>query len=398
MVGPNSIEHWILESHELPPTNRWVVGDDLSKALSLVALAQKTADPILVVCGTRTEARNLLDNYSFLMRGQRNAHYLPSIEFDYHRGLLPNPEVLCERNVALYHALHSKGVVISTLPAILQKAVPAEMFKEATSVLTPNSEVDREAFIDKLIRCGYQRQPTAYDPGIFSVRGAVLDIFCPLYPKPVRLEFYGDLIDEIRFFDPKTQLSKEKLESIAVIPVGLSLIPEREKLGDVFSQIRNRLDHLEVLKIKRDEILENIRSGAFQPEYSFLFPYLSIGSNPVFDYFPSQTKIIWDGREKIEGLAEDPELLKLQKSHEHYEQEPFPIAEYKSLFFDLAELKAQMGKESTVFWEAFSSGKDEIALSSQEALLMPAEGAGKNPSALIPRNFEIGWIKGIASI
>ena len=65
--------------------------------------------------------------------------------------------------------------------------------------------------------------------GEFSVRGGVIDLFPPLYPQPVRLEFWGDEVESIRLFDPATQRSQGTLEDLMVLPASEVVLDERRQ-------------------------------------------------------------------------------------------------------------------------------------------------------------------------
>ena len=222
-----SAENWLWNTQDIPEKGTHFVGtDELDKALILSTLSHRTSRPLLLLFSTRATARNTIDNLRFLLGptvGEK-IHYLPSLDFDFYRGLLPNPEILSERNATLFHALNDPNgrIFVTTGAALIQKFVPTESFLEATQILEVNQEINREEFIQALIEAGYQRQPNAFDSGVFSVRGGVLDIFCPLYPEPLRIEFFGDLIEEIRFFDPQTQRSLASVSKVFFIPLGQS--------------------------------------------------------------------------------------------------------------------------------------------------------------------------------
>lgn len=376
MASDSPLTKWIEKRTAAPPSGaRFVGASELAQGLILDALKETTTQPILVVFRSRQVARNVIDNLTFFAGAEAadRIHYIPPLDFDFYRGLLLNPETLCERNVGLYHALNNPQgrVFVTTITGILQKTIPPTEYLGAAKVLRPNAEIERDAFILNLLEAGYQRQPAAYDPGVFAVRGGVIDIFSPLYHQPFRVEFFGDLIDEIRFFDAQTQLSAEKLEEAAILPVGQSLLPHGEDLEIAAEKIKNRLDHLEVPKLRRDELIEQIREGVLPSDYGFLFPLLSKGSASLLEYFPQEVKVVWDGIENLKALAKDVELPNLEKHFSLFEKEPLPIAERDQLFLRQEELEALLKREAAYSFEDFSSTEDnrEWMVSSQTVSL-----------------------------
>lgn len=364
-------ESWISESSELPPIGLQFCGlDAISKAWTLHALHERTKQPLLVVFRTHSEARDAIDNLNFL--GGRSLkekiHYLPPLDFDFYRGLLPNPETLCERNTSLFQALNdpNKRIFITTLHALLQKNVTPEAFLKGTLSLKKEDEIERDDLIHALLEAGYQSQPAVSDPGVFSVRGGTVDVFSPLYFKPFRLEFFGDFIEEIRFFDPQTQLSLEPIDKVQCIPVGLSLMPHGPEFESAALRIKDRMDNIEVPKQKRDEVLETLSSGMLPLDFSFLFPLLSNGSSCMTEYFPSETLVVWDGTQSLLEKAIETEIPKLLHHAKLFEQNHLPIASNESLFLGEKELSQLLSQRLSYSFQDFSHhhGDEELSAKS----------------------------------
>ncbi len=110
-------------------------------------------------------------------------------------------------------------LVVCTYPeAVLEKVVTAARLKENTLHLAVGDKVSTELVTDFLAEYGFSRVDFVYEPGQYSVRGGIVDIFSYSDNKPYRLDFFGDEIDSIRAFDLGTQLSVEKLDRIEVVP------------------------------------------------------------------------------------------------------------------------------------------------------------------------------------
>jgi transcription-repair coupling factor (superfamily II helicase) len=359
---PLSLEKWFSEPGQSVPEGTHLTGlNELGKSLFLAELMRREDRPLTVVFPTRTEARNAIDNLKFFLEEADHARiqFLNAVDFDYYRGLLPNPESLCERNVALFHLLNNprKKLFVTTVGAVLQKVVPSMEFLRASRVLAVDEDIDREVLIQNLLEAGYQRQPTAFDPGVFAVRGGVLDVFCPLYANPLRAEFFGDTIEELRFFDEKTQRSLEKVERVSIVPVGQTLIPHGNDLKEAALRIKERLDSLGVPKNRRDELIDKLQTGAMASEYAHLFPLLSKGSATIFEYFPKDMLVIWDRKSALLEAAREVELPKFHQSIELYEKEPAPIAPRESLFVTASEFSDLIQNPQSLVFEDFASGK-----------------------------------------
>ena len=130
-----------------------------------------------------------------------------------------------QRMIALKALLEEKNrLIITTADALLCHLISPKALKENTIRLEPGDITEPNALVRRLVRLGYERESITRSPGEFSLRGGILDIFPVTEENPVRIEFFDDEIDSLRFFDSETQRSLENLEQIHIYPV--------DELGD----------------------------------------------------------------------------------------------------------------------------------------------------------------------
>jgi transcription-repair coupling factor (superfamily II helicase) len=164
---------------------------------------------------------------------------------------------------------------------------PAPSFLENNYILlAKGEEMVPEMLMEQAVVWGYTRTKLVSSPGEMSMRGDILDIYPPGYQLPVRIEFFGDTIDEIRLFDPSSQRSKADLDELIILPVAPAILTD-----DNISCAR---EHWEQLKKTGEigaseishltELLDNsngmIWPGLFYPETVDLNSFLE--SNPVY--------------------------------------------------------------------------------------------------------------------
>ena len=138
----------------------------------------------------------------------------PSHEVDPYRGLAPHFDVASARARALY-AL-SSGVarlIVASAPALLPRLTPPPRLRNAGLTVRPGDDVSPVDLGDRLVEAGYTRQDPTDEPGEFSVRGGVVDLYPPGARQPVRLEFIGDTVESVRTYDPSTQRSTRRHRS-----------------------------------------------------------------------------------------------------------------------------------------------------------------------------------------
>jgi transcription-repair coupling factor (superfamily II helicase) len=134
----------------------------------------------------------------------------------------PNPEVAAARMATLAtlsHAAPERFVLLTTLNAATQRVPAREVIRETAFSAAVGSRVDEAALRDWLGRMGFAQTPTVLEPGDFAIRGGIIDVWPPGYAEPVRLDFFGDLLESARRFDPASQRTLAKLTAVEFAPV-----------------------------------------------------------------------------------------------------------------------------------------------------------------------------------
>lgn len=126
-----------------------------------------------------------------------------------------------ERMAALYSLKQRSGAqgVLVTLDNFLLRLPPPDIFDEHELGLAKGMDMAPELVLDQAVDWGYMRVPMVSVPGDIAMRGDILDIFPPGYAKPLRLEFFGDTLDDIRHFDPISQRSIADVSELRMLPV-----------------------------------------------------------------------------------------------------------------------------------------------------------------------------------
>ncbi len=124
-----------------------------------------------------------------------------------------------ERMATLYALQYAKACcLVLTVDNLLIKYMPRKFFAEHEIVLSVGMEMSPDILIEQAISWGFERVQMVTRPGDLSRRGDILDVFPPGYEKPIRIEFFGDLLEEMRMFDQSSQRSLENIAEITLIP------------------------------------------------------------------------------------------------------------------------------------------------------------------------------------
>ena len=259
-----------------------------AKAAALAGAIIAEARPYAVFTPSDAEARNLAEEIRFycglLSSSPPEITYLPGFEVDPYRGLSPHPEIASVRARALRQLLNDDpGVLVTSVRAAAARLHAPERFLNYCLTLRRDEEMSPEMICVHLRESGYVEDDPVTDPGEFSLRGGILDVFSPNMEKPARLEFFGDAIESIRFFDPDSQRSVEEIRYLEIIPMREYCVRENalrdwaEKARDFWSP--PFLKHIE-------EELSLARHGEPFSAFEFMLPSSDPLDKTLFDYLP----------------------------------------------------------------------------------------------------------------
>ncbi|MBN2231270.1 MAG: transcription-repair coupling factor [Deltaproteobacteria bacterium] len=266
--------------------------------LFLARLGDTCRRPLLVVAhDTRTAERLRSETHTgagLLGIAAGDFFSFPPVQRLPYQQVLPLPRVEQARIAVLagIRAAARPTVFTSITAAIDRMADPAAFFTRFLT-LEWGTEIDRERLLERLVARGYQRVPSVDEPGDFSVRGSIVDIFSPLQEHPCRLDFFGREIESIRPFDPQTQKSLgTEIERLTIAPAREILLPRnrtavRERLKQAYVELNDahtdmaawyeRLEHGDATFPGSDALLP-----AIDPEWHSLRDYLHADTVPVF--------------------------------------------------------------------------------------------------------------------
>ena len=190
-----------------------------SKALILSLVALESRLPLFVITPRPTDVEAFSGALRFFTKPQKEILTCPPWETCPYDELPSHPEIVAQRvRVLSQLALGNGTVIVTSIQALMQRAMPPHTLEELTLGLTVGNEIEREEFIGRLVRGGYVRVPSVEEKGEFSVRGGIIDVFSPSYRDPMRLEFFGDRVESIRAFDADSQRSHGHYERVMILP------------------------------------------------------------------------------------------------------------------------------------------------------------------------------------
>ena len=190
-----------------------------ASAIALSAL-KDIGKNVIIVANDAEEAGYLYNDICQVCNDNKNVLFFPS---GYKRaikyGQTDSANAILRTEVLGRLSSQSVGALIITSPeALAEKVVSDKELKKDTLHCKVGDLFDMTEFADSLFNLGFERCDYVYEPGQYSVRGSIIDVFSYAGTYPYRIDFFDDEIDSIRSFDIETQLSKEKIEEIDIIP------------------------------------------------------------------------------------------------------------------------------------------------------------------------------------
>ena len=166
----------------------------------------------------------------------------PAKDLIFYHADLRAGELVRERMRCLRQILSGRGVtVVTTYDALMAPMVPADILYENVLAIEKQDRLDFPFLSKKLTRMGYERSALTEMPGQFSIRGDIVDIYDMTAEEPYRIECWGDEVESIRRFDPRTQRSTGQAESLRVFPASELLI-DGERLAEGMTKLARESD------------------------------------------------------------------------------------------------------------------------------------------------------------
>jgi transcription-repair coupling factor (superfamily II helicase) len=209
--------------------------------LLLAALHEELERPLVLLAPEDADARDVAEGAAWFVGDERVA-LLPSRGVQWGSGLDPAPHLVGERARAL-DVLARGGLVCASAAALAEPMPPPDARPEPIRIAA-GEEISLEQLAESLALAGYERVERADERGQFAVRGGLVDVFPTTGREPLRVEFWGDEIEQIRAFSPFTQRALHPVDAAVVYPAAERRLDLVElSLSEEWGQIRGPVPH-----------------------------------------------------------------------------------------------------------------------------------------------------------
>jgi len=277
------------------------------RAWALWQLARESKKPLICVEPDEDAAEALERDLRFFWGPDESAGgprilRLPGDEVLPYEGLTPDRLVAIGRLSGLFH-LHlgdaPKGTpraIVLSVRSLARRVLPRPALDQRSLLLSLEMEQDRDELARKLTAAGYSKTPLVEDPGTYAVRGGVFDVWSPTEAQPARLEFFGDLVEKIRLFDPLTQRTVREVSELSLCPAREIVLDESGRKAAI-ATVRAAADAIDVPSRQLRELIDELQSrgqddALFAAGLSAILPgFYPGGLAPLTDYLPKDA--IW---------------------------------------------------------------------------------------------------------
>ncbi len=274
-----------------------------ARAHLAAVLRAETDQPVVVVCPDEAAAETFARDLSHLL-GQP-VPVLAARDYTFYTAVSVSRQTEQRRLGALCAlALGEAKILVATVSGLLQRAIPKQALLNVTFTIEDGGTAAPEDVEDALLRCGYVRTQQVEGPGQFSRRGGILDLYSPADDAPVRIEFWGDDIDSMGYFDVESQRRTEPVKSCRILPAAESLttlypggsMALGEKLLQLSQKAARRKNETLAANLARSlrEDGDALRAGLALHASDRYMPMLYDSFQTAADYLDPETVVLLD--------------------------------------------------------------------------------------------------------
>lgn len=334
---------------------------DAAKPALIAALYQTLKTPVLVVTAQPENAKRYYEQLG-IWSDSKNIDIFPEPDTLAYQRTIADFSIEQDRLQVLSALSGADGtkklpLLICSAPALIQKTTDHREFAAACRVIRIGDEIEPLKLIQQCQEMGYQLEALVETPGTVSRRGDIVDIFPPLNEYPLRLEFFGNTLESLRWYDSATQRSVKTVNQAEISPAN-EILPV--KLNSAAVRLLKDLD-LSRCKAESQEQFEQeiqqILEGQRPANLNFYAPFFNRDS--LLDYLPDNTLVIMDElsiiKDEIDYLSDQDSEIKESKIADGELPESFPKPH-----FEWADIKSRLKNKRVLEllpWEETLSDK-----------------------------------------
>jgi transcription-repair coupling factor (superfamily II helicase) len=305
-----------------------------ARPYAVAALAQDLNRPVLVVTALVERAYNVAEQLPAWLPGRRVLRFAEPSSLFYERSPWAAATIRARLNVLATlcppagmnpDPSVTSPIIVTSALALMQRTLPIREFRASSRLLKADQVADPDRLLRTWLGIGYTPASVVAEPGTFNRRGGIVDVFPISAERPVRIEFFGDMIESLRTFDPATQRSAENVTEVLINPAREAL---PRLAGDVARHLHNWFEQQppadeDVTSAQPDEA--DLTSESAFPLLEFYLPYLYSSPASLLDYLPDDTLIVVEDWNALSDCLAELEAQAVEQRAEKRDSNQLPV-------------------------------------------------------------------------
>ncbi|MDR1914247.1 MAG: transcription-repair coupling factor [Clostridiales bacterium] len=271
--------------------------------------------PAVIVTYSELKARDIYEDMSYFLKDK--VKFYPAKDVIFYSSNVKSADIIKQRFDIIKSLLDGEDFcIVLSAEALQDRLTPQRVFSDNIITLAPGLVIEIETIARRLVHMGYERVDLVEAPGHFAVRGGILDLYTTVYENALRIDFYGDEIDNIKLLDTYSQRSVEKLKEAIIYPMR-ELVYDDETLRLAIKNITKEFESVYLKYTKSDydkntaeqaerlrehiqfvlERMRNSETGAVSLDEFVGFFYPQTGG--LLSYLPKDTLLFFDEPNRI---------------------------------------------------------------------------------------------------
>jgi len=337
MIGV--IETYTKLNELIKPSNKTVYYNGSTETYNAYMVSldfKKNKKTVFVVTPNLYEAQKYYDRLSQIIE-RDDVLFYPADQTLTSMMALGSPEFKSERLYTLKQLLTGNPyIVVTTLQGFCQRQLTPKDYIQSVKWVKSGESYQLESLIQYLVYSGYSRTYTVEKPGEFSVRGNIVDIFTLNFEHPYRLDFFGDLLEQIKVFDVETQRSFSVLEQIEIAPMHELFYTDKMK-SDAIKKIHKFFENKTLSEREREKLNRDLESLEMRTKLD--------GLNLYIPFFNDQVSTLIDFSHDFQLYVIEPSKMFVNEESIDHDLDTYAISMNGRSFLDIpfrVELQEQL--------------------------------------------------------
>ncbi|MGQ2374780.1 transcription-repair coupling factor [Companilactobacillus zhachilii] len=355
--------------NQVKPDTKNLLTGLTGSTISLFALEtlKQTGKKLLIVENTNFHANKIYDDLNLL--DSDSVHIFPVEESISTELATSSPDELSQRLDSLsFLASDQSGILVTSIAGMEYELSAKALFQAAQLDIKINEEYDLENLNQEFVQMGYVKDKLVAKPGDFAIRGDIVDIYPLNVDNPVRIDFFGNQVEKIKFFDTETQRSMEELDEINILPAKDRIVTDEQvttglkKLQKSYQSQLDATDDKDIkdnLEVNFAQTIEELSEGMRPENIGRIADYLLEQPSSLLDYLAADDIILFDEYNRLveqsnDSAAENQSWLASQLEF----GKALPEQKIRQSFIELVK----GDKHPQIYISAFQQGMGHIRL------------------------------------